>query len=119
MTTSKPSRERRRGKQNEPIEKRDHCVSVRLNKTELEILDAKRGRFQRGEWLRVAFLDKLPPTVPDINIELYTKLNKTLGAIGAIIKTDRTLTGEQSKNINELIDHIKDFQKTIIRGAKK
>lgn len=54
--------------------RRDHCVSVRLNASELAQLDGQRGRFQRGEWLRMAALDQLPPTVPEVNAQAWAHL---------------------------------------------
>ena len=45
---------------------RIHCVSVRLNKEELELLNASRGDKRKGEWLRMASLQKLPPAIPAI-----------------------------------------------------
>ena len=55
-------------------DKRGHCVSVRLNGRELAQLDAQRGRFQRGEWLRMAALDQIPPTVPDAKVKAWAEL---------------------------------------------
>lgn len=55
-------------------DKRGHCVSVRLNGRELAQLDAQRGRFQRGEWLRMAALDQLPPSVPEANVQAWAEL---------------------------------------------
>jgi hypothetical protein len=55
-------------------DKRTHCVSVRLNGRELAQLDAQRGRFQRGEWLRMAALDQLPPSVPEANVQAWAEL---------------------------------------------
>ena len=55
-------------------DKRGHCVSVRLNGRELAQLDVQRGRFQRGEWLRMAALDQLPPTVPEPNVQAWAEL---------------------------------------------
>ncbi len=64
---------------------RTHCVSVRLNHDELQLLNAKRGDKSKGEWIRLASLDKLPIVVPSINIEAWKsladisqKLNKLL-----------------------------------------
>lgn len=57
-----------------PDEKRSHCVSVRVNADELAALDAKRGPYLRGEWLRMAALDRLPPIVPEINREAWVNL---------------------------------------------
>ncbi len=39
---------------------RTHCISVRLNQDELQLLNTKRGDKSKGEWLRLAFLEKLP-----------------------------------------------------------
>ncbi len=55
-------------------DKRVHCVSVRLNARELAHLDLQRSRFQRGEWLRMAALDQLPPTVPEANVQAWAEL---------------------------------------------
>lgn len=40
---------------------RQHCVSVRLNKEELQFLNEKRGNIRKGEWLRKSFLNTTPP----------------------------------------------------------
>lgn len=57
-------------------EVRTHCVSVRLNEDELIILDSKRGQYKKGEWLRMASLNKLPPVLPEINREAWTELGR-------------------------------------------
>lgn len=56
---------------------RTHCVSVRLNNAELQLLNTKRGSKSKGEWLRMASLQKLPTIVPPVNIDTW----KTLGEI--------------------------------------
>lgn len=98
---------------------RNHCVSVRFNDAELAILESKRGKYAKGEWLRMSCLDKLPPVLQVRDVELYNSLNKTLGAIGAIVKTDRNLTQEQAQNLEELKNLIYDFQGSIIKGGRK
>ncbi|MDC6108686.1 hypothetical protein [Serratia rubidaea] len=62
-----------------------HCVSARFNHEELQLLNTKRGDKKKGEWLRLACLDKLPIIVPAINIEawkslsdIYQKLNNLI-----------------------------------------
>ncbi|ECA5251283.1 ATP-binding protein [Salmonella enterica subsp. enterica serovar Lomalinda] len=55
---------------------RHHCVSVRLNEEELSILNNKRGTYKKGEWLRIASLNKLPPVLPEINREAWTELGR-------------------------------------------
>ena len=67
---------------------RSHCVSVRLNEEELIILDSKRGQYKKGEWLRIASLNKLPPVLPEINREAWVKL------------------GNLSQDLNHLLNHL-------------
>ena len=71
-----------------PDEIRSHCVSVRLNEEELIILDSKRGQYKKGEWLRMASLNKLPPVLPEINREAWI----TLGSL--------------SQDLNFLLNHL-------------
>lgn len=63
---------------------RTHCVSVRLNDEELNILNNKRGSMKQGEWLRCAALDKLPPTVPELNIKKWVEIGKAANNINQI-----------------------------------
>lgn len=67
---------------------RSHCISVRLNEEELTILDSKRGQYKKGEWLRIASLNKLPPVLPEINREAWVKL------------------GNLSQDLNRLLNHL-------------
>ena len=67
---------------------RSHCISVRLNEEELIILDSKRGQYKKGEWLRMASLNKLPPVLPEINHEAWIKL------------------GSLSQDLNHLLSHL-------------
>lgn len=57
-----------------PDEVRTHCISVRLNEEELFILNSKRGQYKKGEWLRMASLNKLPPVLPEINRDAWIML---------------------------------------------
>ncbi|MFP9462687.1 hypothetical protein AB6D30_20720 [Pectobacterium brasiliense] len=67
---------------------RCHCVSVRLNNEELLLLNERRGRHRKGEWLRMAFLHNLPSVIPPVNLEAW----KTLG--------------EVSQKLNKLVIHL-------------
>lgn len=53
---------------------RIHCISVRLNNEELQLLNLKRGDKSKGEWLRMAFLHKFPSIIPEINVEAWKAL---------------------------------------------
>ncbi|WP_145606013.1 hypothetical protein [Yersinia intermedia] len=55
---------------------RSYCVSVRLNIEELQILEIKRGSYKKGEWLRMASLQKIPPTIPAINLNAWKALSE-------------------------------------------
>lgn len=55
---------------------RTHCVSVRLNNAELNKLNEFRGDYAKGEWLRMAFLQKLPTIVPPVNIDTWKTLSE-------------------------------------------
>ncbi|WP_409359776.1 hypothetical protein [Lonsdalea britannica] len=60
-----------------PIEAlRSYCVSVRLNIEELQILEVKRGSYKKGEWLRMASLQKIPPIIPAINLNSWKALSE-------------------------------------------
>lgn len=55
---------------------RSYCVSVRLNENELSILEEKRGSYKKGEWLRMASLNKLPLVLPAINKSAWVELGR-------------------------------------------
>lgn len=67
-------------------EKRTHCVSVRLNPAELSELDAHRGKFQRGEALRMSALTGLPQQLPSLSLDTFLSLGKGLNNINQIAK---------------------------------
>ncbi|MDX7992782.1 hypothetical protein FE394_13310 [Xenorhabdus sp. Reich] len=67
---------------------RSHCVSVRLNDEELTLLNERRGRHRKGEWLRLSLINKLPAVVPTINIEAWKSL------------------GEISQKLNKVVAHL-------------
>ena len=84
LPTSKPPGLPRRKRGPKPLalaDKREHCVSVRLNSAELAWLDGARAgvRMQRGEYLRSASRGVLPPTIPQINREAWASLARVAG----------------------------------------
>lgn len=64
---------------------RIHCVSVRFNQAELEILNINRRDKSKGEWLRLTSLEKLPVIVPEINIESWKLLSDISQKLNRII----------------------------------
>jgi len=74
--------------------KRTHSVSSRFNTAELTRLDTQRAaiQMQRGEYLRTAALQNLPPTIPELNREAWIELSRT------------------SSNLNQIARHLNQFQ---------
>lgn len=70
----------------EQVDKRTYCVSVRLNKAELDLINSKRGNMRLGEWLRCAAFDKLPPVIPEVNIKKWSELATASNNINQIAK---------------------------------
>ncbi|MFK9875295.1 hypothetical protein ACJEQ9_12200 [Klebsiella pneumoniae] len=82
---------------------RTHCVSVRLNNAELSKLNTLRGDYAKGEWLRMASLQKLPTIVPPVNINTW----KTLGEINQ--KLNRIALHIDSKSKDSQLTHTELF----------
>lgn len=55
---------------------RHFCISVRLNQCEFELLNNKRGKYKKGEWLRLVFLNHTPITIPTINTQAWKDLSE-------------------------------------------
>ncbi|WP_409158946.1 hypothetical protein [Pectobacterium sp. B2J-2] len=81
---------------------RSHCVSVRLNNEELTLLNEKRGRHRKGEWLRLSLLNKLPAVVPAINIEAWKSLSKISQKLNKLIAHLDSKSHESSLTKTEL-----------------
>ncbi len=92
---------------------RYHCVSVRLNNFELSKLNTLRGNRAKGEWLRMASLQKLPTTVPTVNIDTWKTLgeiNQKLNRIGLHIDSkseDSKLTHTELFAVKRLIKELR------------
>lgn len=82
---------------------RVHCISVRLNNKELSKLNYLRGHYAKGEWLRMASLQKLPTIVPPVNIDTW----KTLGEINQ--KLNRIALHIDSKSKDSQLTHTELF----------
>jgi len=65
-----------------------HCVSVRLNNSELNILDQERKQHAKGEWLRMCLLKTQPLIVPEIN------------------KAAWKMFGEINYRLNQIVSHL-------------
>jgi len=67
---------------------RIHCISVRLNNSELNILNQERKQHAKGEWLRMCLLKIKPPVVPEINRAAWK------------------MFGEINHRLNEILNHL-------------
>lgn len=94
-----------------PEDKREHCVSVRLNQQELWELDRHRGPYRRGEWMRMAAFGNAPRQVPEVNrtawvelARLAANLNQYQAAINAqrIVDPDPALLPDLVRAVTEV-----------------
>ncbi|PQQ38820.1 hypothetical protein [Photorhabdus laumondii] len=67
---------------------RSHCISIRLNDTELSHVDGSRENLNRAVWIRMSALKHPPPKIPEINLTVWKELAKA------------------SQNLNNLIQHL-------------
>lgn len=99
---------------------RKYCVSARFNKEELELLNLKRNTKSKGEWLRIASLNQLPPIVPEINHATWIKLGEIAQQFNRVISHlnsksfDSGLTKTEIFFIKKLI---KELRAILLQGA--
>lgn len=97
-------------------ETRTHCVSVRLNVVELAQLDSQRGEMQRGEYLRVAALHRLPSVVPEINKKAWVELSRLSANLNQYQATvNAGIVPNQQIDIGRLSDQV-DALRTDLLG---
>jgi hypothetical protein len=109
-----PAPRRRRGPAPlDEIERRGHCVSVRLSAAELAALDERRAavRMQRGAYLRAAALLRLPPSVPEVNREAWASLARAAGNLNQIA---RHLAGGDAVVVSEIRAALAEFRRGLI-----
>lgn len=99
---------------------RRHCVSVRLSEAELARLDAKRGRWARGEWLRMAFLDKLNPQLPNLNAQAYSELARSAANLNQIAKHLNESGGRDAveAQISVIIRALQEFRRALVAADR-
>lgn len=101
-------------------EKREHCVSVRMNEAELARLDAERGRFHRGEWLRRTWsLTQPKPPVPELNRQAWADLARVAGNLNQAIRAfhEGRLRGVDPVVLEELFAQVHGLRRALI-GAE-
>lgn len=95
-------------------DKREHCVSVRLNASELAWLDSVRVgvRMQRGAYLREASRGKLPLTIPAINREAWISLARLAGNLNQTQRqiNEGSVTGHRLEVIQSLAEQVQKLR---------
>lgn len=78
---------RRHGPKPKPLEEqRRHGISCRVNDAELALIDQRRGKVSRGEWLRLAALSKPPRIVPEVNKVAWADLARAAGNLNQLAR---------------------------------
>lgn len=114
LPTSELPRRKRGPKPLALADKREHCVSVRLNASELAWLDSARVgvRMQRGAYLREASRGKLPPTIPAINREAWISLAHLAGNLNQTQRqiNEGSVTGHRLEVIQSLAEQVQKLR---------
>lgn len=104
-------------------DKREHCVSVRLNTAELTWLDGARSlvRMQRGEYLRHASIGKMPPTIPPINREAWASLARVAGNLNQYQHciNEGTASGHAPETIQALTELVQELRAQLLGITKR
>ncbi len=103
-------------------EKRTHCVSVRLNKLELNWLDTHRQKnkkkYLRGEYLRMSSLGNLPRVIPEINKNVWLELGAIGNNLNQIAKKLNKGHRSQGALIEKFVVELNSLRNEVI-GLKK
>ena len=87
MPDDAPAKKRRYGPKPKPAhEQRRHPISCRVNDAEIAIIDQRRGKVSRGEWLRLAALSKPPRIVPEVNKVAWAELSRAAGNLNQLAR---------------------------------
>lgn len=96
--------------------KRNHCISVRVNEYELSKLDAARlingKRLQRGAYLRSIFNKSTPAHIPQINRDVYRELSRSASNLNQIA---HKLNLRENVELLEVFDALRDFRAKLLR----
>lgn len=99
-------------KQEQKTELRGHCVSVRFNPVELQELDRRRGKIQRGTFLRNLFLGKKEPAqIPQPNREAYSETARWASVLNQIAKR---INQDEPVDIQELRATLAGFRRGLL-----
>lgn len=86
MITEMGEKRRHGPKPKPPEEQRRHGISCRVNDAEIALIDQRRGKVSRGEWLRLAALSKPPRIVPEVNKVAWADLARAAGNLNQLAR---------------------------------
>ena len=105
---AEPPRKRKRGpKPKDPADRRDHSVTARLTDAEIRDLDRRRGRMARGEYLRRAALNRLPPQVPPINREAWVALARTAANLNQLARHANEQGAADADDVRAIVQQLR------------
>lgn len=91
--------------------KRNHCVSVRMNSEELRRLNIVRGKIRCGTYLRLMFNESSPVSVPEINQQAYAELARSASNLNQIA---HHLNSKGDIEVTQVLNALRDFRLMII-----
>lgn len=102
----------------DPKDKRTHTISVRMNEAELAHLDALRAprKLQRGAYMRAAFMQSLPPSVPELNQAAWLELSKSAANLNQIAKA---LNHGKPVGVGIILDEVARFRCNLVKAERK
>jgi len=97
-------------------QRRRHTVSTRFNKAELHELDrlSTSVGLRRGEYLRLAAFQALPPTIPELNKQAWQELSKAAGNLNQIAYQLNRKGVEVEVDIREVENMLAYFRQILI-----
>ena len=99
---------------------RVHTVSVRLAMDELQVLDERRQRMRRADYVRAAVLDRLPVLIPQANQSMWVahgRFGQNLNQLIRAVHLEQ-VSGCPPELLAELDELIKTYRRALI-GLEK
>lgn len=119
MTRKKEGNMRIRKQRKEGEELRTIAVCVRLDPNEAARLDRRRGKIQRGTYIRLLLNNTMPPIIPEINADAYRKLNAASDALSSLANNTDADTLASVKATQDLIKQIRQILVQIYFTSRK